>query len=261
MGKKTPPAAPTTLVAKTTIPSKKAKAPTTAADNAQAAEHANLTEASALLDSVSVDVLKALVKAKSGPVVISDSDDDNIDVRPKSREQLSTLRTDIQGIDTIMMQTLADQNEQFLDGTLLIVESLMEAVERAPTRKKFMAEALAILHRRTKCMMVSLKAAGPVAGGSFAATYELWHAKRRHFVKSDFKPEEVEKAEVEAAISREKHSAPRGPARSGYQHGQDRARTRPQSNYRSQKPYNKSRQSPKDSQRDRSRSRSPAKRR
>lgn len=262
MGKKAPATAPAVPPTKAANSNKKAAAPTTAAENAQAAENASLTQASAILDSVSLDVLLALVKAKSGPtLVIPDSDDEGFNTRLTSRDQLTALCADIKGIDTTPMLTPADQQGQFVDGTLLLVDSLLEAANCKDNRRKFSLEALAILQRRTRHWKTCLKAAGPVAGGSFAAAYELWHSQRLQFTKPDFKPEEVDKVEVAAAMTKDKHSTPRGPARPPQPYSHDRQRPRPQTTYRNPRPYPKPRHSPKGSNRDRSRSRSPAKRR
>ena len=219
-----------------------------------------LQEASALLDSLPAHVLLALAKSKSAATEEDVIEHDVWDVKPNSRERIGTVRTDIQSRDSHYMQTCAEQTGQLLDGSIMIVESILRALDPKKPIEMFTVEALSILNRRLKFFSTALQRAGPIAGGSFAAAYDIWHAKRHHFVLQDFKPEELDKAVVDAALSRNRSLSFRGASRADQPQGQGKGRPRPRVNSHSYNNSNRPRQSPKRNQRDRSRSRSPPKR-
>jgi len=200
MGKKTP--ASTPMVPK---PSKK-KAPavlTPAAEEPLAAEVTNLHAATQLLDTMPADVLLAFAKSKAAAEKIDDSEDE-WDAKPRPRERLVSLRTDVQARDAQVMRTYAQQMEQIVDGSITIAEAIINAIEPKKAVEKFTVEALSFLFKRLKHYSVSLKKAGPAAGGSLDAAYDIWQSKRLQFALPDFKPEELEKSEVEAAVTRHK---------------------------------------------------------
>lgn len=240
-------------------PPNRAQLPVAAAVEPAAAIPPTLQDASAFLENLPADVLIAMARAKNASAGEDEDDADVWEVKPNSRERISTVRNDIQSRDSHYMQTVAEQTEQLLEGSVMIVESILRAIKPVKPVEMFTVEALSILRRRTKYFSTALQRAGPVAGGSFAAAYDIWHAKRHHFVLSDFKPEELDKAVVDAAIVRNRGQNPRGAHRTEPHHGQERGRGRSRGAFRS---FNntRSRQSPKPYQRDRSRSRSPVKR-
>jgi len=126
MGKKTQ--APSPAVAK---PSKK-KAPialTAAAVEPPVAEVADLQAATQLLDKMPADVLLAFTKSKVAALTEADSDDEDWNAKPRSRERLATLRTDIQARDAHEMRSYAEQTEQLIDGTIMIAEAVIRAIE------------------------------------------------------------------------------------------------------------------------------------
>ena len=250
MGKKAP--ATTPAVPKPST-KKKPVVLTKAAEEPPAAEVADLHAALQLLDNLSADVLLALAKAKSASAKEEDSDDD-WDVKPRSRERLVTLRTDVQARDSQVMKSYAEQMEQIVDGSITITEAVIQAIEPKRSIEKFMVEALSILHRRLKYYSVALKKAGPTAGGSLDAAYEIWQSKRLQFAQQEFKPEELEKSEVEAAVARNRGQ------HFGRFGNQDKGEAGPKRDFRGNNYFNRPRHSPHQPRRDRSRSRSPNKR-
>ena len=172
--------------------SKKTRTPVAAAEEPPAATTGKLQEASALLESLPTDVLFAIAKSKSAATEEDDAVPDVREVKPNSWERMSTVRTDIQSRDSHYMPTCAEQTGQLLDGSIMIVESILRALEPKKPIEMFTVEALSILNRCLKFFSTALQRAGPIAGGSFAAAYDIWHAKRHHFVLQDFKPQELD---------------------------------------------------------------------
>ena len=212
MGKKAP-IAP----GQASISTRKAKAPAAVAAAQPAAEQAVLHDASALLENVPTEVLFALAKARgaaAAPAIATTPaptpaptpavyiSDDDYDSKPKARERISILRTEVQAKDSLFMQALADQTQQVMDGTLEIVESLLRAMDPQRSIEKFMADALTICQKRLKCFSVALKKAGPSAGRSFAVAYKIWHSKRQQIILTEFEPDKLDKTEVEVALAR-----------------------------------------------------------
>ena len=240
MGKKRP-AVPTPT---TSAPSKKARTPVAAAEEPPAATTGKLQEASALLESLPASVLIVIAKSNSAATEEDDTVHDVWDVKPNSRERITTVRIDIQSRDSHYMPTCAEQTGKLLDGSSMTVESILHALEPKKPIEMFTVEALSILNRRLKVFSTALQRAGPIAGGSFTAAYDIWHAKRHHFVLQEFKPEELHKAVVEAALSRTKGPNPRGVFRSDQQQGQGKGRQRPRANFNAFNNFNRPRQSP-----------------
>jgi len=249
MGKKKPASAP--MVPQ---PSKK-KAATclpTAAEDPPAAAGADLLHATELLENLPTDVLLAFVKSRGANVKENASDDD-WDAKPRPRERLSTLRTDVQNRDSQVMKSHSDQIEQLVDGTITIAEALMQAIDPKTSVEKLTVAGLTLMFNRLKHYSVALKRAGPKAGGSLDAAYEIWQEKRLQFATEEFKPDELEKTEVEAAMARHKSQLSRG------FWGSDRGKGGQRREFRGNSFSHRPRFSPKQSRRDRSRSRSPDK--
>jgi len=206
MGKKKPASAPV-------VPQPSKKKATinlpTAAEDPPAAAGTDLLHATEILDALPTDVLLAFVKSR-GVDLKEDARDDDWDAKPRPRERLTTLRTDVQNRDSQVMRSYAEQMEQVVDGTITVAEAVIQAIDPKTSVEKFTVAALTLMFKRLKHYSVALKRAGPKAGGSLDAAYEIWQEKRLQFATEEFKPEELEKTEVEAAVARHKGQHFRG---------------------------------------------------
>lgn len=254
MGKKThkqpsgpvpPVTAPAAAAAVGSIPS-----PATATD---------LLQATSLLDSISTEALEALLLSRAKPAVAQpNSQKSFLDKNLSPKDTLNSVRTDVLSNDAPKFGTLLEQQEQLLAGAFTLIEAALNAIEIKDAKSELASECVMMLSRRLKCFSTAIKKAGPAANGSFASAYELWHARRRYFMQEDFKPDIIDKVDVEDAIRKHK---PSYKDKAHYDNSPDRSRQAPRRDYRG---GNRNVDYHKPAQRrpakDRSRSRSPAKR-
>lgn len=59
-----------------------------------------------------------------------------------------------------------------------------------------------------KCFSLTTKEVGLTAKGPLNAAFELWHVKRRYFTQPDYKPDDIQKVDIEAALETAKAPRP-----------------------------------------------------
>ncbi|EFJ45786.1 hypothetical protein VOLCADRAFT_93860 [Volvox carteri f. nagariensis] len=125
---------------------------------------------------------------------------------PSAREQLAAIRTEVQANDAPKLTAPHEQREQLDEGTLMLLETAITALDANEPQLAVAGECLKIAHRRLKCYSVALAKAGPGANGNFTAPYEIWHGRRRNFTKPEFKPEAIDKGDIESALAKTRKS-------------------------------------------------------
>jgi len=218
----------------------------------------DLVQAYSLLDSISTEALEALLlsraKAAAAPPTASTS---FLDKNLTPKDILNSVKTDVLSNDAPMCSTLHEQQEQILAGTFTLLEAAIDAIEIKDAKSELASECIKMTSRRLKYLSTALKKVGPLANGSFTAAYELWHARRRQFMQEDFKPEVIGKAEVEDALGKHKWYRDRAP----FDISSDRPRPASRRDFRPNNRYGEhQKQASRQPAKDRSRSRSPAKR-
>ncbi|EFJ39382.1 hypothetical protein VOLCADRAFT_108656 [Volvox carteri f. nagariensis] len=187
----------------------------------------------------------------------------DVTIMPSAREQLAAIRTEVQANDAPKLTAPHEQREQLDEGTLMLLETAITALDANEPQLAVAGECLKIAHRRLKCYSVALAKAGPGANGNFTAPYEIWHGRRRNFTKPEFKPEAIDKGDIESALAKTRKSvaADRDGQAGSLWRGRDR-QGGVRDSFGSARRNDRSRYDRYDwrSQRDRSRSRSPAKR-
>ena len=219
----------------------------------------DLVQATSLLDSISTEALEALLlsrtKLAAGPSTARTS---FLDKKLTPKDTLNSVKTDVLSNDAPMCSTLHEQLEQILAGTFTLLEATTDAIEVKDEKSELASECAKMISRRLQCLSTALKKAGPGANGSFAAAYDLWHARRQQFMQEEFKPDVIDKADVEDAVGKHKQ---RYREKAPYDFSSDRSRPAPRRDSRGgYRPGDTNRQAQRPQEKDRSRSRSPAKR-
>ncbi|EFJ46459.1 hypothetical protein VOLCADRAFT_105453 [Volvox carteri f. nagariensis] len=130
----------------------------------------------------------------------------DVTIMPSAREQLAAIRTEVQANDAPKLTAPHEQREQLDEGTLMLLETAITALDANEPQLAVAGECLKIAHRRLKCYSVALAKAGPGANGNFTAPYEIWHGRRRNFTKPEFKPEALDKGDIESALAKTRKS-------------------------------------------------------
>ncbi|EFJ40005.1 hypothetical protein VOLCADRAFT_108384 [Volvox carteri f. nagariensis] len=130
----------------------------------------------------------------------------DVTIMPSAREQLAAIRTEVQANDAPKLTAPHEQREQLDEGTLMLLETAITALDANEPQLAVAGECLKIAHRRLKCYSVALAKAGPGANGNFTAPYEIWHGRRRNFTKPEFKPEAIDKGDIESALAKTRKS-------------------------------------------------------
>ncbi|EFJ48720.1 hypothetical protein VOLCADRAFT_104576 [Volvox carteri f. nagariensis] len=130
----------------------------------------------------------------------------DVTIMPSAREQLAAIRTEVQANDAPKLTAPHEQREQLDEGTLMLLETAITALDANEPQLAVAGECLKIAHRRLKCYSVALAKAAPGANGNFTAPYEIWHGRRRNFTKPEFKPEAIDKGDIESALAKTRKS-------------------------------------------------------